>query len=105
MLKAENVPFSYALTQAPGHAAELAKEAVEKGFTSCIGVGSDGTLPRCCRISWYANGVGCIPTGAGNDFARIKFQEMRLNSASLRGIWSSDRCAYLNDTLPKCRRH
>jgi diacylglycerol kinase (ATP) len=71
MLKAENVPFSYALTQAPGHAAELAKEAVEKGFTSCIGVGGDGTLHEMLpALVGTQTALGCIPTGTGNDFAR-----------------------------------
>lgn len=62
-------------TQRAGHASELSRQAVEKGFPIIVAAGGDGTLNQ------VLNGVlqnhkdplpvlGLIPLGSGNDFAR-----------------------------------
>lgn len=58
-------------TQAPGHATELARLAVEQGATLIIAAGGDGTVTQ------VANGLigsdaamAVLPMGTGNDLAR-----------------------------------
>ncbi len=66
-----------ALTEGPGHAAELARQAAGDGVRLIVGVGGDGTLHE------VANGVlgmsdrapdgvaiGLVPAGRGSDYAR-----------------------------------
>jgi diacylglycerol kinase (ATP) len=60
-------------TTKKGHATELAKEYVEKGYTKIIGVGGDGTFNEIassliCKLDITA---GLIPGGTGNDFIQI----------------------------------
>jgi diacylglycerol kinase (ATP) len=102
ILEAENIPFSYSLTQAPGHATELAKQAVEQGYTSCIGVGGDGTLHEMLPALIGTNtALGCIPTGTGNDFARVMRIPKDIN-AQLGWLKQAARVhidiPYINDT-------
>lgn len=61
-------------TDAPGHARELAMQAVRQGARHVIAVGGDGTVHE------VANGLldtdadaalGVVPIGSGNDFAKI----------------------------------
>jgi diacylglycerol kinase (ATP) len=67
--------FEFNLTEYPGHAIDLAKSAVERGFKMFVSVGGDGT------ISEIANGLyekdclnnvmlGIISTGTGSDYVR-----------------------------------
>lgn len=70
-LKSRIGDFDYWPTKGPGHATELAREAVEKGFQRIIAVGGDGTITQ------TANGLigsdatfGIIPSGTGNDLCR-----------------------------------
>jgi len=51
LLKNIGVRFEHELTEAPGHAIELAKTAVSKGYRLIISVGGDGTI----------NEVVCMP--------------------------------------------
>ena len=70
-LKSRIGDFEYWPTKGPGHATELARDAVEKGFKRIIAVGGDGTITQ------TANGLigsdatfGIIPSGTGNDLCR-----------------------------------
>jgi YegS/Rv2252/BmrU family lipid kinase len=61
-------------TEGPGHAQELAAQAVSQGARHVIAVGGDGTVHE------VANGLlrsdadvalGVVPVGSGNDFAKL----------------------------------
>ena len=72
------IDYDFVLTEAPGHAIDLATEAAENGFQSVVAVGGDGT------INEVVNGLlrhtppdtpspvdlGVINTGTGSDFVR-----------------------------------
>jgi len=74
-LKHIGLRFEHDLTEAPGHAIELARLAVEKGFERVVSVGGDGT------INEIVNGIhdtgsisevtlGIIEMGTGGDYTR-----------------------------------
>jgi len=52
-------------TEGPGHGAELAARAVQRGAQRIVAVGGDGTVHD------VANGFGVVPIGSGNDFAKL----------------------------------
>jgi diacylglycerol kinase (ATP) len=60
------------LTQEPGDAARLAREARDRGYSRVIAGGGDGTLHEVVQgVGANADiGVGLLPLGTGNDFAR-----------------------------------
>lgn len=71
-----NHKFDYELelTQAPLHAAELAKNAIDIGFRKIVVVGGDGTLNETVNGIMQSGKqsevkLGLIPEGGGNDFA------------------------------------
>ena len=61
------------MTERPGHAVELAREAVDKGAELMIAVGGDGTVHE--TVNGMVEGgkskatLGIIPIGSGNDLA------------------------------------
>lgn len=59
-------------TNAPGHATQLAKEAVDSGSCSgVISVGGDGTaFEVACGLMNTSVPMGIIPAGTGNDFIK-----------------------------------
>jgi YegS/Rv2252/BmrU family lipid kinase len=65
------------MTQGPGHATELARNALKNGFEMIVSVGGDGTNNEVIN-GFFENGkpvkkdavFGCIPRGTGCDFAR-----------------------------------
>lgn len=58
-------------TKAPGHATELAREAVSRGADRVVAVGGDGTATEVALGLRDAPAVmGHVPMGAGCDFAR-----------------------------------
>lgn len=70
VLKEKGIPYRVAFTERPGHATELAREAVKMGVRAVVAVGGDGT------VNEVGNGLvktdvplGYIPAGSGNDFA------------------------------------
>ena len=77
------------LTKAPGHATELAREAVSLGFENVVAIGGDGTINETARgLLGSQTALGIIPRGSGNGLAReigmpLLFEEavMRLQRA------------------------
>ncbi|MGI6206946.1 MAG: diacylglycerol/lipid kinase family protein [Anaerolineae bacterium] len=75
-LKAQGLRFRDTLTEAPGHATELALEAVRQGYPTVVAVGGDGTLNEV--VNGLYNGNGSTPTtelaivsrGTGCDLVR-----------------------------------
>lgn len=59
------------LTQAPGHATQLARAAVLAGYQAAIAIGGDGTINETARgLVGSQTALGVIPNGSGNGFAR-----------------------------------
>lgn len=74
-LKKMGLKFEHDLTEAPGHAIELTKAAVSKGYKVIISVGGDGTINEVVN-GLYVTGslndvaMGIIGTGTGGDYIR-----------------------------------
>jgi diacylglycerol kinase (ATP) len=71
--EATGLKFDYELTERPGHAVELAREAVRNGYELIVSVGGDGTINEIVN-GIYGEGsgamLGIICTGTGSDFIR-----------------------------------
>ncbi len=75
LLQSLGLDFEYALTEAAGHAIELAKTAAMKGCKLVVSVGGDGTINEIVNGLYQANGLkevmlGIVSTGTGADYIR-----------------------------------
>src|SRR4030066_2300867 len=75
LMKSLGLDFEQDGTEAPGHAMELAKSAVGKGYESVVSVGGDGTINEIVNGLYEAGGsanvaVGIVNTGTGADYIR-----------------------------------
>jgi diacylglycerol kinase (ATP) len=67
--------FEHHMTEAPGHATELARDAAKKGYELVVAVGGDGTIHEIVN-GLYASGklgdavLGIVSTGTGSDYVR-----------------------------------
>jgi len=59
------------VTEGPGHATELATDAVRRGVTRVLAIGGDGTINETARALRQSNtALGIVPIGSGNGLAR-----------------------------------
>lgn len=67
----KDLEVSWVMTEAPGHATQLAREAFQSGWQRIVAVGGDGTLSEVVNglVDTGAT-VGVLPTGTASDFAR-----------------------------------
>ncbi len=73
-LKSHNENYVIAETKYPKHAAELAREAIGKGYKGILSVGGDGTLLEVAsQLYDTEETLGIIPAGTGNDFRRAVY--------------------------------
>lgn len=64
-------PIEIVMTQGPGDAGRLAREAAERGDDAVIAVGGDGTVNEASSgLVGSATALGVIPMGSGNGLAR-----------------------------------
>jgi len=75
LLKSIGLRFEYDLTEAQGHAIELARSAAKKGYELVVSVGGDGTINEIVNGLYNADKLrdvtlGIISTGAGADYIR-----------------------------------
>lgn len=77
MARLQNIDlrFDYDITEAPGHARELAKAAVDKGYEMVVSVGGDGTINEVVNGLYDTGSIadvnfGIIGTGTGGDYIR-----------------------------------
>jgi diacylglycerol kinase (ATP) len=74
-LQAEGIEFDLVRTAGPGHAVELAEQAVGDGFDIIVAAGGDGTAHEVVNgLMATSDGrevgtLGIIPVGSGSDFA------------------------------------
>ncbi len=75
LFKGSGLRFEHDITEAPGHAIELAKIAAKNGYNTVISVGGDGTVNEVVN-GLYASGnikataLGIVSTGTGSDYIR-----------------------------------
>ena len=75
LLRSLGLHFEYDLTEAPGHAVELAKSAANKGYELVVSVGGDGTINEVVNGLYDSGNIkevilGIISTGSGSDYIR-----------------------------------
>lgn len=70
-LEGHGVKFKTAFTKCAGHATELARQAVVKGYDGVIVAGGDGTVNEVSAGLVHTNvPLGILPSGSGNGLAR-----------------------------------
>lgn len=83
------IPLAVWETERPGHATELARQAVAEGADLVIAVGGDGTIGEVVAgLVGSRTCLGIVPTGTGNDFARhvgLAFEPGEIAEAALGG--------------------
>ena len=76
-------------TTHPGHATDLAAEAVERGVNRIIAIGGDGTINETAQaLRRSATALGIVPIGSGNGLARhlgIPLNPMKAIDRALNG--------------------
>ncbi len=82
-LRAAGLDLPFSLTKAPGHASDLAAEAIEAGHDVVVAAGGDGTI---CEVLQGLHGagrgaLGILPLGTGNDAARTLGLPLELEAA------------------------
>jgi diacylglycerol kinase family enzyme len=77
------------LTTHPGHATELAAEAVQRGVNRVLAIGGDGTINETAQaLRRSATALGIVPIGSGNGLARhlgIPLNPMQAIERALEG--------------------
>jgi diacylglycerol kinase (ATP) len=75
LFQGQGLKFEHDITEAPGHAIELAREAAANGYSMVVSVGGDGTINEIVN-GIYASGnmgeatLGIVSTGTGSDYIR-----------------------------------
>ena len=83
--------YAVYLTREPGHATELAREAVAAGADVVLAVGGDGTVNEVARgLIGSAAALGIVPVGSGNGLARALRVPLQ-PGAALRALESGSR--------------
>ena len=76
---------SWALTEGPGHATQLAQKAVQQNYEAVAAVGGDGTINETARALVHTQtALGVIPNGSGNGLAREMGMPLSVEEALLR---------------------
>ena len=78
----EAMEVNIVFTQAPGHATELARQALSKGCDGILAVGGDGTINEVAQVLCdTTTPLGVIPCGSGNGLARHLHIPMNIEQA------------------------
>ena len=89
LLQGQGLRFDHDVTEAPGHAVELAHDATTKGYETIISIGGDGTINEIANGIYRAGAnkdarLGIICTGTGGDYARTIGVSRRYEEACFR---------------------
>jgi YegS/Rv2252/BmrU family lipid kinase len=96
LFKAHGLRFEHVITEAPGHAVELAKTAAKKGYDMVVSVGGDGTIHEIVN-GLYASGnindnlLGIVSTGTGSDYIRTTGTPRKFEDACRRFLYPKRR--------------
>lgn len=89
LLSSTGIEHEVRITEHPGHAYELACEAVEQKTSLVFAWGGDGTMNEVGRaLAFSSTTLGLIPAGSGNGLARelhIPFDPVRALKSALHG--------------------
>ena len=67
----EHFDYQIRTTEYAGHAAEIARECVDRGIDIVVAIGGDGTVNEVARsLTHSSTALGIIPCGSGNGLAR-----------------------------------
>ena len=83
------IRFDYAITEGKGHATQLTRWALGRGFETIIAVGGDGTINEIVNGMYNGNGralatLGIVSTGTGADYIRTAGVPRHYSEACLR---------------------
>ena len=88
-LRAVNVEFELAVSEGPGHIAELTRQAIRDGFSPIIAAGGDGTIgeivnsmAHTCSQKAALTPLGILPLGTANDLGYALHIPLDLQAAS-----------------------
>lgn len=75
LFQGQGLRFEHDITEAPGHAIELARAAAADGYNMVISVGGDGTINEIVNGLYAAGNIqdamlGIVSTGTGGDYIR-----------------------------------
>lgn len=79
----KKIDFEIKYTEYKGHATELARIAILKGYKYIVAVGGDGTIREVAipLVTRKENILGIIPSGSGNGLARNLYMPLDLSNA------------------------
>ncbi|MCD5408956.1 diacylglycerol kinase family lipid kinase [Candidatus Bipolaricaulota bacterium] len=84
-LEEAGLAFELVRTEAPGHASELAREAVRAGVALVVAAGGDGTVNEVAQgLVGTEVPLGILPIGSGNDYVRALGIPRDLRAAARR---------------------
>ena len=84
-LEEQGVPAELCCTERPGHATELAREAVKAGMDMVVAAGGDGTVNDVIQaLAGHTTALGVIPMGTVNVWARE--MNIPLNTVDARAV-------------------
>ncbi len=71
LLEKKGIRFTLHMTDRPGHATQLAREAAARGAETVIAFGGDGTITETAAgLRHTGTALGIVPAGTGNDFIK-----------------------------------
>ena len=75
LFQRQGLRFEHELTEAPGHAIEMARIAARNGYDMVVSVGGDGTINEVVNGLYAAGNIkdavlGIVSTGTGSDYIR-----------------------------------
>ncbi|HUT68809.1 MAG TPA: diacylglycerol kinase family protein [Dehalococcoidales bacterium] len=75
LFQRQGLRFEHELTEAPGHAIEMARIAARNGYDMVVSVGGDGTINEIVNGLYAAGNIkdavlGIVSTGTGSDYIR-----------------------------------
>jgi len=92
VLSAATIKHEVKITERPGHAYTLAREAVIRGDSLVFAWGGDGTMNEVGRaVAFSHTALGLIPAGSGNGLARELHVPMQPEEAFTTALRASDR--------------
>jgi diacylglycerol kinase (ATP) len=70
-LRRRGIDGSVDMSERPGHARELARDALDRGVRLVLAWGGDGTVNEVASVLAFSNAaLGIVPSGSGNGLAR-----------------------------------